>query len=188
MSQVEYMRRYRAKHRSLGLCVSCPRQAEPGKARCSKCRSRDNQTVIRLKLQRQQRGLCTWGGCGRRAINSYHCEEHAERVTQYTTDRQQLHQQLGLCIRCKSPALPDSLLCEVHREKSRIANRIRTNYQGGLKGGRPRKRVDLDKMRELAQCEGSSVRSIAAGLGISEETLRRNFGVELASFRQASKT
>jgi 5-methylcytosine-specific restriction endonuclease McrA len=129
----EYMRRYNAKKRAAGLCLSCSQPAEPGKTRCAKhLRGAKNQTWEQAQARRAA-GLCVKCGGERESGRYLYCatcrkremereyrgtpDERKERWRQRSARSRARKKERGECQNCQRPALPDDVLCAIHREK-----------------------------------------------------------------------
>lgn len=49
---------YKARHKSLGLCIECGNKAEFNRVRCEKCGKKMNKSANKCHATRADRGLC----------------------------------------------------------------------------------------------------------------------------------
>ena len=89
---------YRQRHFQKGLCIECPRPAEPGKLKCKRCNEvhkiRSNRLNVKYIKERREKKLCTRCGhplvkeenitcvnCGGTLSKEAHYAAHYQRFT-----------------------------------------------------------------------------------------------------------
>jgi len=118
MPQLERNKRYRERHKRLGLCVGCSRKAQKGKTSCSVCLGKMRERwmkrhpiicgecgkIVTLKERRERNGIRFHKACAEKRAKGY----------------QERHRKLGLCLQCSRKAAKGLLRCRVCLERTRL--------------------------------------------------------------------
>ena len=122
--------RYRtAKHKILGLCVTCSEPAEPGKVQCARHLKVNTESAIRIRKQRIANNICiNCGGTTPATPGRQYCESCA--LKEKADRRERIAQ--GLCGNCSRPLPPNSrkVTCDlcVAKMMTRRTERIANGY------------------------------------------------------------
>ena len=121
MSQLEYNKRYKAKHRRLGLCLTCSRKATDGFLHCRVCRARERELGMAryplfcsecrklIKPEERHYGARFHKLCAQRRKARIYPQQHRSATLAY----QRRHKKLGLCKNCSRKAFRWGL-CRQH--------------------------------------------------------------------------
>lgn len=127
---------WKAKRRKAGICIDCPRPAEPPCVTCTLCRDKSKERKRAERATKQSQGLCrecsasarpgkgTCAVCAenkRRARRGEPRAQTSEQRRRYKNHRRSL----GLCADCGEAAEHSAVRCEKcaesHRERERLA-------------------------------------------------------------------
>ncbi len=117
MTQQERVKRYRERHKRLGLCVGCSRKAQEGRTCCSVCLGKMRERwmkrhpiicgecgkIVTLKERRERDGIRFHRACAEKRAKGY----------------QERHRKLGLCLQCSRKPAPGFVSCRVCLERER---------------------------------------------------------------------
>ena len=104
----EAIKRYRERHRRLGLCVSCSRKAKTGMLQCRVCLARTReQSMVRhpkfcpecrklIRPEERRRGNRFHKRCAEKRRATKYPQQHRATALAY----QKRHRELGLCHSC----------------------------------------------------------------------------------------
>ncbi len=116
----EAIKRYRERHRRLGLCTSCSRKAKTGSLQCRVCLAKTREQWMTrhslfcaecrklIKPEERWRGNRFHKLCGQKRRARYP-QQHRAATLAY----QQRHRELGLCLQCPRKGFKGSL-CRRH--------------------------------------------------------------------------
>ncbi len=119
--QYKATKRYRERHKRLGLCVSCSRKAKTGMLQCRVCLARTReQSMARhpkfcpecgklIKPEERRGGKRFHKLCAQRRKARMYPQQHRLAVLAY----QRRHRNMGLCNRCPRKAFKGGL-CRKH--------------------------------------------------------------------------
>ena len=120
MAQLDINKKYRERHKRLGLCVSCSRKAKAGMVQCRGClaKAREQWRASHPLFCAEGRKLVKseerWRGnrfhklCGQKRRARYP-QQHRSASLAY----RKRHQELGLCLQCPLKAFKGGL-CRKH--------------------------------------------------------------------------
>ncbi len=122
MLQLERIRRYKAKHKLLGLCVMCSRKATDGFLRCRVCRARERElrmarhplfcSECRKIIRPEERdGRRFHKSCAQRRRARNYPQQHRSAAVAY----QRRHKEMGLCSNCPRKAVRGGLCARHYR-------------------------------------------------------------------------
>jgi len=111
MPVFQAIKRYRERHKRLGLCVGCSRKARKGRDSCSACLEKMRERwmkrhpiicgecgkLITLKERRERDGIRFHRACAEKRAKGY----------------QERHRKLGLCVSCSRKPKAGLLYCQV---------------------------------------------------------------------------
>jgi hypothetical protein len=87
------VRKYKQKHKELGLCVNCSHIPEPGRIRCKSCLGRHNAANARYARKKRkewrENGRCTRCGLplfNTKGVTCINCRQPYIKETQYATN------------------------------------------------------------------------------------------------------
>ncbi len=117
MTQQERIKRYRERHKRLGLCVGCSRKAQTGKTSCSVCREKmrerwmkrhpiicgECRKIVTLEERRERDGIRFHRACAEKRAKGY----------------QERHRKLEICVQCSRKPAPGFVSCRVCLERER---------------------------------------------------------------------
>ncbi len=128
--QYKATKRYRERHRRLGLCVSCSRKAKTGMLQCRVCHARAReQSMARhpkfcpecgklIKPEERRSGKSFHKLCAQRRIARIYPQKHRLSVFAY----QRRHRKMGLCSSCPRKVFKN-WLCRKHYRMERERKR-----------------------------------------------------------------
>ena len=116
----EAIKRYRERHRRLGLCVRCSRKPKPGFLWCRVCRERARKRRMerhplfclecrKLIRPEERTGRSIHKKCAQKRIARMHPPMHRRAVLAY----QERHRKQGLCLQCPRKVFKGGL-CRKH--------------------------------------------------------------------------
>ena len=111
MTQQERVKRYRERHKRLGLCAGCSRKAQKGKTSCSVCLEK-----MRERWMKRHPIIC--GECGKIVTLEERRERDGIRFHRACAEKrakgyQERHRKLGLCLQCSRKPKAGLLYCQV---------------------------------------------------------------------------
>jgi len=111
MTQQERIKRYRERHKRLGLCVGCSRKAQKGRDSCSVCLEK-----MRERWMKRHPIIC--GECGKIVTLEERRERDGIRLHRACVEKkakgyQERHRKLGLCVQCSRESAPGFVSCRV---------------------------------------------------------------------------
>ncbi len=123
MTQLEINQKYRERHKRLGLCVGCSRNAQKGKTFCSVCLGKMRQRwmkrhpiicgecgkIVSLEERRERDGIRFHRACAEKRAKGY----------------QERHRKLGLCLQCSRKPKAGLLYCQVCLARMRERKMLR---------------------------------------------------------------
>jgi len=117
MTQHERIKRYRERHKRLGLCAGCSRKAQKGRTSCSVCLGK-----MRERWMKRHPIIC--GECGKIVTLEERHERDGIRFHRACAEKrakgyQERHRKLGLCLQCSRKAATGFVTCQVCRERER---------------------------------------------------------------------
>lgn len=110
LTNAEYQKQRREKHKKLGLCISCNNKAAVGSVRCAYHIEKHNISDKRYKALRKKQGLCS--ECGAvSAIGYSRCDAHIVKANngqkKYITKKRKEWKLDNKCTRCGSLLNPE---------------------------------------------------------------------------------
>lgn len=105
-------------NRRSGLC-GCGREPKPTSKSCERCSIKQRDA---MKARRKLPGHCKL--CGKQlppAFEFKRCDRCRPRVIAHQAASMARKRDRGECIRCATRALADSVFCELHRARNRLA-------------------------------------------------------------------
>jgi len=120
MTQLEINKKYRERHKQLGLCVSCNRKAKDGSVHCAVCLRRTRErwrlqhTVYCPECSKPLKAGERIGGrfhklCAQKRRAGWYPQRHLTATLAY----QRRHRELGLCTSCPRKVFKGGL-CRKH--------------------------------------------------------------------------
>ena len=110
MTQQERIKRYRERHKRLGLCASCSRKAQTGRDSCSVC-------LEKMRERWMKRHPIISGECGKIVTLEERRERDGIRFHRACAEKrakgyQERHRKLGLCVSCSRKPKAGLLYCQ----------------------------------------------------------------------------
>ena len=148
MERSEYIKQWKEKRRSQGLCVACGKPLDRDGIHCAECRRKTNQATKERRRWYLEHKICPRCGkndimgdetrcpeCRADATNNALANRDKESYNKYHREWNKAtyhkRKENGICTRCgKRKSTNGTTLCDICREKGREARRVRNGPSG----------------------------------------------------------